>query len=91
MERDFSTAYNRAILKREAERAKKKWMRTHPDSLTIDDFLRFMEIKSQMGIFQSFDPKEFGGDYEIVSIPKDGTPEAEFWFGKGHLDHHAEP
>ena len=39
-----------------------------------------MERKGNMGSFQSFNPRDFGADYDIVPVPKDNTPEAEFWF-----------
>ena len=32
-----------------------------------------------MGVFQSFDPREFGADYDIVNIPRDTDENAAFW------------
>lgn len=50
--------------------------------MTIDDVLTLMEVKGKMGIFQSFNPKDFGADYDFIPIPEDNTPEAEFWFNE---------
>lgn len=48
---------------------------------TIEDLLQLMELKASMGTFQSFNPKDFGADYNLVPIPKDETLEANYWFG----------
>lgn len=50
--------------------------------MTIDDVLTLMEVKGKMGVFQSFNPRDLEADYDIVPIPKDNTPEAEFWFNE---------
>lgn len=60
----------------------KKWCQLHKDYMSLDDFFTLMETKAWMGVFQDFNPREFGADYDIVSIPEDGTPEAEFWLGQ---------
>lgn len=93
--RNFNTAYMRAKARKELEAQKrrqeydrlyKKLNQRHHKSeavgVTIDEFLKFMELKANTGIFQSFDPRDFGADYDIVPIPKDGTPEAEFWLNE---------
>lgn len=76
-------AYERAKRIQELKRQEKlsqphsRWEAT---GMTIDDVLTLMEVKGQMGVFQSFDPRDFGADYDIVPVPQDNTPEAEFWF-----------
>lgn len=85
MERDFSTAYKRALQKREVEKIQsqqpKKIQKSRWEicNTTIDDVLKLMEIKAQMGVFQTFNPRDFGADYDFTPIPKDNTPEADFW------------
>lgn len=83
-ERTFNSAYQKLLIKREAERLRRQWDREHPGETTLEDLFEMMAIKGRMGIFQSFDPKEFGADYDIVPVPRDGTDEAEFWFGERH-------
>ena len=76
--RNFNTAYQKMIDNRSVE----NWIKAHPDSITLDELFQFMLIKGKMGTFQSFDPKDFGANYDLVPIPRDGTPEAEYWFGR---------
>lgn len=95
--RNFNTAYMRAKIRKETEAQKRKMEyereykrlnQPHHSSeavgMTIDDFLKFMELKAQTGIFQSFDPRDFGADYDIVPIPRDNTSEYEYWFGESN-------
>lgn len=80
-QRQFNTAYKRAIEKNELEKMKKQ----QPGRKTsIDKLLKLMEVKGQMGAFQSFNPRDFGADYDIVPVPKDNTTEAEFWFSNNN-------
>ena len=90
MERDFSSTYHKRLnkiqlqkqlenIKKRIKPSKSRWVST---TSTIFDVLKLMEIKSQMGVFQSFDPKDFGADYDIVPIPKDNSNDAEFWLGQ---------
>ena len=76
-------AYERSKRIQELERQEKlsqPHSRWDAVGMTIDDVLTLMEVKGQMGVFQSFNPRDFGADYDIVPVPKDNTPEAEFWF-----------
>ena len=67
-------------MSRKYQRLIKKWNKDHNSKRTLDDVFQLMLIKGRMGAFQSFDPKDFGADYDQVPLPKDGTDEAEFWF-----------
>lgn len=91
-QRQFNTAFKKHQERVACERAKRiqefkrreKLLQPHSRweavGMTIDDVLTLMEVKGQMGAFQSFNPRDFGADYDIVPVPKDNTPEAEFWF-----------
>ena len=46
---------------------------------TLNDLLELMTLKSKLKSFQSFDPRDFGADYDIIPIPKDNTKEATYW------------
>ena len=93
MERNFSATYQRHLNKIKIENAIKEQKNNKPtnssrwesSTATIFDVLKLMEIKSKQLVFQSFDPKDFGADYDIVSIPKDNTPEADFWLNETTL------
>lgn len=93
--RSFNTAYLKLKTKKELELKKRKQdydrqyeslnaphSKTESVNTSINDLLKFMELMSQTGVFQSFDPRDFGADYDIVPIPKDGTPEAKFWLNE---------
>ena len=67
------TTYEKLLFKMQYKEFSKKY------ETTLDDLLRLMEIKGMMGCFQNFDPRDFGADYDIVPIPLDGTPEADYW------------
>lgn len=84
--RNFNTAYMRMKIRKELEtkRLNQKHHSSEAAGTTIEEFLKFMELKAKMGIFQSFDPRDFGADYDIVSIPLDNTPEYEYWFGESN-------
>lgn len=79
MSREFNTAYKRRLEEQKLQRFIERKKKENPTSTTIEDLLTLMEIKGKQGTFQSFNPRDFGADYDIVSIPKDGTPEADFW------------
>lgn len=92
MERNFSSTYHKHLNKIKIENAIKEQKssvthssRWESSSATIFDVLKLMEIKSKQLVFQSFNPKDFGADYDIVSIPKDNTPEADFWLNETTL------
>lgn len=79
MDKQFNTAYKRRLEEQKLQRFIERKKKENPTGTTINDVLTLMEIKGKQGTFQSFDPRDFGADYDIVSIPKDGTPEADFW------------
>lgn len=81
MSREFNTSYKRRLEEQKNQRLIEKWKKDHPGELTLDDVLQLMLIKGRMGVFQSFNPRDFGADYDVVNIPKDGTPEADYWLG----------
>lgn len=74
--------FNTCFLRKKQDVEYKKWCQHHKDFMSLTDCLTLMEAKAWMGAFQDFDPREFGADYDIVPIPEDGTPEAEFWLGR---------
>jgi hypothetical protein len=84
MSRDFSSTYHKHLIRLKVKNQKQKpkpqsTSRWVSSDATIDDVLKLMEIKARQLVFQSFNPRDFGADYDIVSIPKDNTPEADFW------------
>lgn len=80
-------AYERLLAKKRYE----KYLKDHPNQMRLEDLFKFMEIKGKMGIFQSFNPRDFGADYDIVSVPKDNTPEADYWMiGSKYTDYQDE-
>lgn len=75
-------AYEREKRIQEIERQEKlaqPHSRWEAVGMTIDDVLTLMEIKASTGAFQTFDPRDFGADYDFVPVPLDGTPEADYW------------
>lgn len=71
------TTYQKLLEKREFEKRYAEYQSQY--ETTLDELLQFMLIKGKMGVFQSFDPREFGADYDIVDIPKDTDKDAAFW------------
>lgn len=81
------TAYERLLAKERYE----KYLKEHPNQMRLEELFTFMEIKGKMGIFQSFNPRDFGADYDIVSVPKDNTSEADYWMiGSKYTDYQDE-
>lgn len=90
-QRQFNAAFQQKQEQQEYER-KKRLMeyerklkrlnskRFETKGMTLEELFTLMEVKGQMGVFQSFNPRDFGADYDIVPVPRDNTPGAEFWF-----------
>ena len=72
------TTYEKLLFKRMYAEFSKKY------ETSLDDLFCLMELKGAMGCFQDLDPRDFGADYDIVPIPIDGTPEADYWNVRTH-------
>lgn len=71
------TTYQKLLERREFEKRYVEYQSRY--ETTLDELLQLMLIKGKMGVFQSFDPREFGADYDIVNIPRDTDENAAFW------------
>lgn len=71
------TTYQKLLERREFEKRYAEYQSRY--ETTLDELLQLMLIKGKMGVFQSFDPREFGADYDIVNIPRDTDKDAAFW------------